>query len=125
MAWFTNPASGGDTTAIPQVISNDGDYFPSAADAGKHFYFVSVGALIIPTDSTINYPIGTTFVVVSGDNNAGIVCQNWNDMAIWGAGYNQTDAGAGWYITSRSMATVIKIDTNTWMVSGATLSLGW
>lgn len=122
MARFSSPIA---STEIPQVVSSSGDYFPNAGDAGKHFYFISNGALIIPLDGNVDYPIGTTFVVVSGDNNVGIVCQDWTQMSIWGAGYNQVDAGAGWYITNRSIATVIKIESNTWMVSGATLSLGW
>jgi hypothetical protein len=116
----------GDTAKIPQTYYDATEnYNLQATDAGKHIYMVNNYAIIVPTDSTLNFPIGTTIVLVSTDNNAGVVCEDSGTTSVWGAGYEETDAGSGWCITNRSMATLLKTGANEWMLSGATLTLGW
>jgi hypothetical protein len=115
-----------DTAKIPQTYYDATEnYNLQATDAGKHIYMVNNYAIIVPTDNTLNFPIGTTIVLVSTDNSAGVVCEDSGTTSVWGAGYGETDAGSGWYITNRSMATLLKTGANEWMLSGATLTLGW
>lgn len=115
-----------DTAKIPQTYHDlSEDYFLQATDAGKHIYMVNNYAVIVPMDVDTNFPIGTTIVIVSTNNSAGIVCQNWEVTSVWGAGFNETDGGSGWYITNRSMATLLKTGPDEWMLSGAGLTLGW
>jgi hypothetical protein len=115
-----------DTAKIPQTYYDATEnYALQATDAGKHIYMVNNYAIIVPTDNTLNFPIGTTIVLVSTDNSAGVVCEDSGTTSVWGAGYGETDAGSGWYITNRSMATLLKTGANEWMLSGATLTSGW
>jgi hypothetical protein len=41
--------------------------------------------------------------------------------AVWGAGYNTTSTS--FYIPNNSMATLLKIGANKWMLSGAGLAI--
>ena len=57
-------------------------------------------------------------MIVSKDNYVYIYSDN--QAQIYGAGFNQT---AGWQLAPRSMATLLKVEENVWMLSGAGLAI--
>jgi len=51
-----------------------------------------------------------------------IGAQHPNDTQVYGAGTG--DYNDGWWIPTRSMATLIKIEEDVWMLAGAGLGTG-
>ena len=112
---------------IPQNYQpfND-DYYLKLSDIGKHIYRDTSGTyrVYIPTNENVPFPIGTAITVVSGDN--GSTRFELDDSGItklWGAGLDGSNNN--FYIPSNSMATLLKIGIDKWMVSGAGLEDSW
>ena len=110
--------------SIPQNLQDtEADYTLALSDAGKHVY-KNDGAgysIAVPEDAVVNFEVGTAVTIVSGNSNTYIYPANGDATAIWGAGFNQ--ANTSWYIPDNSMATLLKIAANKWMLSGAGLDL--
>lgn len=84
-------------------------------DQGKHVYFTggSTATLTVPTNASVAFPIGTTILVVN--NNSG-------NLTISGAGVTfqlANGATGNRTVATKGLATCLKVDTNTWYVSGA------
>ena len=84
-------------------------------DAGKHVYFTggSTATLTVPTNSSVAFPTGTTILVAN--NNSG-------NLTISGAGVtfqlaNGTTGNRT--VATKGLASLLKVDTDTWWVSGA------
>jgi hypothetical protein len=106
---------------IPQHIAdNNTSYYVKREDAGKHIYVKSGGTVYVPPNSAVSFPIGTTIVIVSGDLNTYIYRDDGN-TTIWGASLN--NSSGSFYIPPRSMATLLKIEEDGWMLSGAGLGI--
>jgi hypothetical protein len=87
----------------------------AASDAGKHIYITggSTATLTVNTNATTAIDIGTTILVVN--NNSG-------NLTISGAGVtfqlaNGTTGNRT--VATKGMATMLKVATDTWYVSGA------
>ena len=87
----------------------------AASDAGKHIYFTggSTATLTVNTNSTTAIDVGTVILVVN--NNSG-------NLTISGAGVtfqlvNTTSTGNR-TVATKGMASLIKVDTDTWWVTG-------
>ena len=87
----------------------------AASDAGKHIYITggSTATLTVNTNATTAIDIGTTILVVN--NNSG-------NLTISGAGVtfqlaNGTTGNRT--VATKGMATLLKVATDTWYVSGA------
>lgn len=106
--------------SIPQHVSeNYIEYSLKLEDAGKHIYMKDGNDIRIHPHNMVSFPIGTAIVVVSGDYP---VRFSWDsDVTIWGAGFNQNNQS--WFIPERSMATLLQIEINVWMLSGAGLGI--
>lgn len=106
---------------IPQHISdNQINYYIKREDAGKHIYMKSGSSVYVPPNSRASFPIGTTIVIVSGDATV-YIYRDEVDTTIWGA--NLDNSGGSFYIPARSMATLLKIEEDGWMLSGAGLGI--
>ena len=84
-------------------------------DQGKHVYFTggSTATLTVPTNASVAFPIGTTILVVN--NNSG-------NLTISGAGVTfqlANGATGNRTVATKGLATCLKVDTDTWYVSGA------
>jgi hypothetical protein len=97
------------------------DYYLQLSDIGKHIYKDSVynTNVYIPTDRNVAFPIGTTITIVSGNSWTYIRADDNGITELWGAGFN--DTGYYFYIPNNSMATLLKIGVNKWMVSSPQL----
>lgn len=112
---------------LPQVqrsrTGTDMDYWLRLEDNGKHIYNVWNSAIVIPDRDRLNLPIGYAITIINGSNSTGIRSEN-NDNYIYLSG----DNGSGSYaytVPSWSMATLVKISDNNWMIAGAGISSGW
>ncbi len=102
---------------IPQVkISNGADHRLSPEDAGKHIYVTdSNTSVIIPYDEDSPLVVGFTVVIVN--NSGGTINVDADGVSIYivvpGSGSYQY-----WDLANEGMATLLKVDTNTWFMTG-------
>lgn len=87
----------------------------AASDAGKHIYFTggSTATLTVNTNATTAIDVGTTILVVN--NNSG-------NLTISGSGVTfqlANGATGNRTVATKGMATMLKVATDTWYVSGA------
>lgn len=112
---------------IPQNYRpHNEDYDLQLSDIGKHIYRDTTGSyfVYIPTNENVAFPIGTAITVVSGDNGSTrFGLQDSGITQLWGAGLDGSNNN--FYIPSNSMATLLKIGIDKWMVSGAGLEDNW
>ena len=110
--------------SLPQNQQSSYDnYTLVLSDAGKHILKDEGDgyAVLVPTNANVAFPIGTVVTVVSGNSWTYINAVDVETTEVWGAGYNQTSTS--WYIPNNSMATLLKIGTDKWMLSGAGLAI--
>lgn len=101
---------------IPQRrLSNGEDHRLCLDDMGKHIFVKSNDSQIaVPYNADNRLPIGFTVVVVN-DTGAPI------DVTADGGGISirsGSNSGPYWYVDSYGMATLIKVDTDYWYISG-------
>jgi hypothetical protein len=86
----------------------------AATDGGKHYY--GSGTITIPANGTVSLAIGTAVLIIATNTTtispAGGVTLRWGGTSGTGS---RTLAQFG-------VATLVKVDTNTWYVSGTGLS---
>lgn len=110
--------------SIPQNQQSElANYILQLSDAGKHIlkdegegYGVEV-----PTNASVAFEIGTVITIVSGNGVTYIYPSDGLTTEVWGAGFNQTSTS--FYIPNNSIATLLKIGTDKWMLSGAGLAI--
>ena len=110
--------------SIPQNLQDSAaNYTLVASDAGKHIYKNDGQAygVEIPTDASVDFEIGTAITIVSGDSWTYIYPADNMTTEVWGAGFNTTSSS--FYIPNNSIATLLKIGTDKWMLSGAGLAI--
>jgi len=105
---------------VPQN-SQSGAYTFALADAGKHVYSVNSGAqtITVPTNAAAAIPIGTAISVVNNGTTA--ITFTTTGVTVYKAGTSAAWASGG-TVAVRGMVTWLKVDTNTWFVSGSGLS---
>ena len=104
--------------AIPQNAQSS-NYTLVLIDSGKHIYSTNSGAqsITIPTNASVAFPIGTAFTIVNnGTTSITIVTTS---LTVYQAGTTNTGNRT---IATKGVATCLKVDTNTWFVSGAGVS---
>jgi len=98
----------------PQAHNSSGNYTLALTDAGDHVYFTggSTATLTVPTNASVPFPTGTTILVAN--NNSG-------NLTISGAGVTfqlANGAQGNRTVATKGMASLLKVDTNTWWVTG-------
>jgi hypothetical protein len=115
---------------IPQVpmsrVNGDSTYILRLEDRGHHVYSGTQhdpSYIKVPRHSDVPFPIGTAITIVSGGwSEVRIGAQHTGDTQVYGAGTG--DYNDGWYIPQRSMATLLKVEDDVWMLAGAGLGNG-
>jgi hypothetical protein len=115
---------------IPQVpmsrVNGDSGYILRLEDRGHHVYSgtqYNNSYVRVPRHSDVPFPIGTAITIVSGGwGDVVIGAQYPGDTNIYGAGLDAYNDG--WWIPTRSMATLIKVEEDVWMLAGAGLGNG-
>lgn len=104
---------------IPPVVLSGNDTI-ALEDSGKHFRSTTAGniTLSIPTNATVAFPTGTAISIV--EQAAGNILVN----AISGVTlYHAGNSTAGNRVLSTyGVATLMKVDTDTWFISGTGVS---
>jgi len=105
---------------IPQN-SQSAAYTLVAADAGKHIFHPSTDAnartFTIPANSSVAYPIGTAISFVNMTSQVVSIAITTNTMYLAGTGTTGTRS-----LAQYGTATALKIDSTTWIISGAGLT---
>jgi hypothetical protein len=117
-ATVTSTAASVGYMGIPQN-ERTGDYTLVMSDAGKHLLMKSSGAITIPSNSSVPFPIGTTIDILSyGGTTTTIATTSPELLAVVGVGFpagTRTLGGYGW-------AKLIKIESGAWVIRGEGLS---
>ena len=102
----------------------DADYTLTIEDAGKHIYRLTDTnwrAVLVPTHDNVPFGIGVEIRVVSGEYNLYIKAVDPGATDIWGAGFNTTSQY--FFIPPNSIATLIKVENEKWILSGFGLAI--
>ena len=104
---------------VPQVAKS-ANYTLENYDNGKHVYYTGSGStLTIPADGSTtggNFPIGTVLTVVN--NSSGNVNIN-TSVTLNQAGTANT---GNRILATKGLASIMKVDSNTWFISGVGIS---
>lgn len=105
---------------VPQNAQSS-NYTLVAGDAGKHIYSTNSGAqtITIPTNASVAFATGTAITIVNNGTTA--ITFTTTSLTVYKAGTSTAWASGG-TLAVRGMATWLKVDTNTWFVSGSGLS---
>jgi hypothetical protein len=92
----------------------------AATDSGKSLYLTNgtSTALTIPTNASVAIPIGTVVALVNGSS---LCTFTTTGCTVYKAG-TATAWASGGTLSIRGLATLIKVDTDTWYISGNALS---
>jgi hypothetical protein len=105
---------------IPQN-SQSANYTLVAADAGKHIFHPSTDAnartFTIPANSSVAYPIGTAISFVNMTSQVVSIAITTDTMYLAGTGTTGTRS-----LALYGTATVLKMTSTTWIISGAGLT---
>ena len=109
---------------IPQHTANNYiDYYIKKEDANKHIYMKDGYSIHVPSNDRVPLPIGTTVVIVSGDSSLYVYYYGDETVTIHAAGLNTTNQDSNsLHIPAWSIGTLMKIEENVWILSGAGLS---
>lgn len=100
--------------------SQDADYTMVLLDSGKTLLHTSATphAWTIPPNSSVAYPVGTVIIVVNTGSGAVTVTRGLG-VALRISG-SSTDKNVS--LAQHGVATLIKVDTNSWYISGGGIS---
>lgn len=112
---------------LPQNLQSTFDHYTlQASDNGKHIYRTENDGygIVIPTNTQTPLPIGFAVTVVSGPSYCYFWADNSNETDFWAASHEGWGPVNNYYfIPPRSIASIVKIDTDEWIISGVDLGL--
>jgi len=101
---------------LPQNQQTSG-YTLALSDMGKHIYATAANFNItIPANATVAFPIGTAITIVVEDQFHTLVPASGVTLVLAGTGAATTGTRT---LAQGSVATIIKVGTNRWYVSGS------
>ena len=109
------------TLGMPQSAATT-NYTLLSTDQDKHIYFTNSGdvSLIIPNNSQVNWPVGTTInVVVQSTNSANVTITPNANISLYLEGNSTSSTRT---IRTYGMATLLNVAANTWFVQGTAVS---
>jgi hypothetical protein len=104
--------------SVPQNAQTT-NYTITSSDAGKYLYYTQNTSvnLYIPSNSNTSFPNGTTIMIVSRTTSgANVTVTPSNGILLFLTG-NTTSSSRN--VVSYGMATIIQVESNTWMISGS------
>lgn len=108
---------------VSRVNGGENDYWLRPEDNGKHILQKWSSTVIIPSPDRVRLPIGFAITIINQGNNSGVWSENYDEYI-----YLSGNGGSGDYsyeIPQWSMATLVKITNDEWMIAGSNLSSGW
>lgn len=101
---------------LPQN-SQTSAYTLALSDAGKHIS-ITTGGVVIPANSSVAFPIGTTIVIYNDSTSSQNISITSDTLRLAGSASTGTRG-----LTQRGLATCIKVAATTWVISGSGLIL--
>ena len=116
----TNQITASNPETWPIVYLDNDNYTLRLIDANRILRGYDM-TIFVPRDSDVNFPIGTKIDIIS--EVIDVIVQRVQhveevEAEIFGVGYG---SGASWIIPQHSVATLIKVDTNTWYLNGVNI----
>jgi hypothetical protein len=101
--------------------AQNGNITLALTDASKHIYSTNSGAqaITVPTNASVAFPIGTAITVVNNGTTA--ISFTTTSLTVYKAGTSAAWASGG-TLAIRGLATLLKVNTDTWFISGSGLS---
>lgn len=97
---------------LPQNAQS-ASYTLALSDAGKHIS-ITTGGVVIPANSSVAFPIGTTIVLYNNSGSTQALTITTDTLRQSGT----TNTGAR-TISTYGLATIVKVASTTWVVSGS------
>jgi NCAIR mutase (PurE)-related protein len=99
---------------IPQVVFTSNATL-ALTDAGKHYFSSnSANVITIPNNTTVSFNIGTAISIIQ-QGTANLTVTPGSGVTLYLAG-NSTSASRN--VGNYGMATLVKVNTNTWFING-------
>lgn len=110
------PAGQPITVVLQSPQSNVSSYTLTSGDSGKHIYFSngSSSTVTIPSNANVAFDIGTSILIVN-DNTGRLTVNTQANVTL----QLVTSTTGNRSIASKGAATLLKVDTNKWYISGA------
>lgn len=101
---------------MPQNSQTGATYTLVLADDGKHIYLNtgSTNTITVPTNASVAFPIGTVVTVVNGNSGVCTISGPTTGLQLANGAAATTRS-----VATKGMATMIKVATDLWYVSGA------
>jgi len=98
----------------PQNSQTGATYTLVLTDQGDHIYFTggTTATLTVPLNSAVAFPIGTAILVLNNNSGSLTISSSATLQLAAGSTGNRT-------VASKGMASLLKVATDTWWVSGA------
>lgn len=123
---ISNATNGGASTSAANALgylgmpqsSQASGYTLALADAGKHVYYTGGAAtLTVPTNASVAIPVGSTITIIN--NGSGSLTISTTSITVNWAGTTSTGNRT---LATKGIATLIKVATDTWFISGLGLT---
>ena len=100
---------------IPQnAVSASGDYTLVIGDRGKHIYKTDIGSIYVPTNASVDFPIGTCITLVTGSAHSTTIAPVDSGTTTLILSKFGTDNEIN--IPADTYVTILKIETDKWIV---------
>lgn len=100
---------------IPQNAQT-GAYTLALSDQGKHIS-ITTGGVVVPANGSVAFPIGATISIYNNSGSSQTISITTDTMYLAG-----TATTGSRTLAQRGVATAIKVDTTTWVISGGGLT---
>lgn len=118
-------ATGVGYMGLPQNSTTTGTYTLVAADAGKHIYSTATRTITIPGNATggsqVDFPIGATIVFANATGTTltlSMDATTTDTCLLSSAGTSMTGGSGSRTLAAFGMATLLKITSTSWIISG-------
>lgn len=104
------------TTVLQVLKSNVSSYTLQIEDAGKHICFANgtTSTVTVPSNANVEFKLGTTILLIN-DNSGRMTINTQSNVVV----QLVTSTTGNRSISSKGVASLLKIDTNKWYLSGA------
>jgi hypothetical protein len=101
--------------------AQNGDYTLALSDQGKRIYSKNTGAqqITIPTNASAAFPIDDTVIVIVNNGSTALTVHPGSGVTLIWAGTSSTGDRT---LATKGQATLHKLETNVWMITGAGLT---
>ena len=107
-------------TDIAQKIAAGGTRRLGMEDRGKHIYVTDNTTILVPYDYDVAMPIGSTVVIINNSGGTINIQVDGGNTALIVPGLGDN---SNYTLSNQGMATMIKVETEVWFMSGATIEV--